>query len=262
MEKECHGLSGEDGNLVNERVSVMQFVNRFMYIMNSLRFSFGRKSFALDELDRKAAAYIRRRNGFFVEVGANDGINQSNTLYFERYLGWCGLLIEPIPELAEKCRRNRPRCLVENCALVAADYPEDTIEMRYCNLMSIVKGAMGGGEQEEQHIRSGMRFLRESERVYTVEVPARTLSWVLDKYNVEHIDLLSLDVEGYEEQVLKGIDFDRHRPEYMLIEVRRRQSVESIIKPYYTLVDVLQTNKSYSDVLYKRLQGCRNGSVS
>jgi hypothetical protein len=59
-----------------------------------------KRSFGLNELDVKLANHIRFRRGFFVEVGGNDGISQSNTAYLERYLGWRGLLIEPIPELA------------------------------------------------------------------------------------------------------------------------------------------------------------------
>jgi len=144
----------------------MNLLRRFKHKIN---LSFGRKSFALDQLDKKLELYLPPlKEGFFVEAGANDGVSQSNTLYFERYMGWRGLLIEAIPELADQCRRNRPRCIVENCALVAADYPEDTIEMQYCNLMSIVKGAMGGDEQDRQHIESGMRFLKKGERVYTI----------------------------------------------------------------------------------------------
>src|SRR5680860_384457 len=56
--------------------------------------------------------------GVFVEAGANDGIWQSNTYLLERR-GWRGVLIEPIPELFDRCRRNRPQSQVYNCALVA-----------------------------------------------------------------------------------------------------------------------------------------------
>lgn len=229
----------------------MNLVRRVKRKINS---RFERKSFALNQLDKKLEPYLQLKRGFFVEVGANDGVSQSNTLYFEKYMGWRGLLIEGIPELAEQCRKNRPRCIVENCALVAADYPEDTIEMQYCNLMSIVEGAMGGTEQDRNHIQSGMRFLKEQEKAYTVEVPARTLSEVLDKHRIEHIDLLSLDVEGYEAQVLKGLDFDRHYPEFMLIEVRNKEEIESIIEQRYEPIAALSINKSYSDMLYRRRQ--------
>ena len=66
-----------------------------------------RRSFGLDKLDVKLEQYVDFDNGFFIEAGANDGIKQSNTLYFEKYRNWRGLLIEPIPELAMKCRKNR-----------------------------------------------------------------------------------------------------------------------------------------------------------
>jgi FkbM family methyltransferase len=211
-----------------------------------------RKSYALNELDIKLLSFLKYKNGFFVEVGANDGINQSNTLYFEKYLNWKGLLIEPIPELAEKCRKNRPKCIVENCALVSFDYQGETIEMQYCNLMSLVKGAMYDKDLESQHLRSGEQFLNGGEKIHTLEVPARTLNWVLDKYQVTNIDLLSLDVEGYEVQVLNGIDFERHLPEYLLIEARNPLEIEDVIGIHYNLVSILHTSNSYSDILYKK----------
>ena len=100
------------------------------------------QSFSLNELDLKLKPYLNFREGFFIEAGANDGVSQSNTLYFERYRSWKGLLIEPIPELAAQCRKNRPGCLVENCALVPFGFSEPQMAMSYCNLMSLVKGAM------------------------------------------------------------------------------------------------------------------------
>lgn len=212
---------------------------------------FRRESFALNKLDLKLRPYLDSRSGFFVEVGANDGVTFSNTLYFEKFKGWRGLLIEAIPSLADQCRLNRPRCIVENCALVAAAGLGTTKQMRYCNLMSIVKGGLNSDEDEERHIQSGMQFLAEGEETYVVEVPARTLSEVLDKYCIEHVDLLSLDVEGYEAEVLKGIELDRHRIEFMLVEVRRAEDIEAVIGHRYELIAVLNECESYSDILYR-----------
>jgi len=211
-----------------------------------------RKSYALNQLDFKLRPYIDFRNGFFVEVGANDGISQSNTLYFEKYKGWKGLLIEPIPDLAEKCLLNRPKCIVENCALVASDYVDKTIEIHYCNLMSVVKGGLNTDIDEQMYIQRGKKYLVEGEETYVVNVPAKTLSQVLKEHHIEYIDLLSLDVEGYEVQVLKGIEFDRHRIEHMLIEVWHREDVESIIGHLYQSIAILNIGDSYSDILFRR----------
>lgn len=57
-------------------------------------------SYSLNELDIKLLKYINKRNGFFIEVGANNGISQTNTLLFEKNYGWNGMLIEAIPDLS------------------------------------------------------------------------------------------------------------------------------------------------------------------
>lgn len=209
-------------------------------------------SFALNELDRKLEKYLKYKNGFFIEAGANDGINQSNTLYFEKYKNWRGLLIEPIPELAIKCKQNRPKCIVENCALVSSKYKDKTIEIQYANLMSVISGGMKTIDEESLHIAQGLKVQNIPETYRTI-VPARTLSSILDEHNIDNIDLFSLDVEGYELEVLKGVDFQKHKPDFLIIEARYKDEIDSFIGNLYEIVDEL----SHHDILY-RLKSLHN----
>ncbi len=213
--------------------------------LNKLAGLVKKKSWALDRLDKKLARFIPQTGGFFIEAGANDGVEQSNTLFFERYRHWTGLLIEPIPELYAKCVVNRPHCVVENAALVSLDYTSTTIEMRHCNLMSLVVGAMKSQQAEDEHIRVGAAV--QGMEPYNIQVAAKPLSMILDKLQIQHVDLLSLDVEGFELQALKGLDFSRHRPEYMLIEARFRDEIEKFLDGRYVAV----AEMSSRDILYR-----------
>jgi len=210
-----------------------------------------KKSFGLNGLDLKLADYLNFENGFFVEAGANNGISQSNTVFLERYRNWTGILIEPIPDLAKLCRHNRPRCVVENYALVPFNYDRDEIDMHYCNLMSLVKQAMPE-EEVKKHIKRGCQL--QKIETYEVKAPVMTLNSILEKRKVKRIDLLSLDVEGFELQVLQGLNFNQFRPRFMLIEVRegQRQKMESFCSNVsYRAVAELSQRDHYQDVLYE-----------
>jgi FkbM family methyltransferase len=163
-------------------------------------------------IDDKLQRHLDIDGGFFVEAGANDGVNFSNTYYLERARAWTGVLVEAIPALYRACVRHRPHSRVVNCALVPPEREGELVTMHYSNLQSIVSGAL-----PYEHVKAGLRS--QGERTYDVRVPGRTLSSVLDEVSPGRFDLLVLDVEGYESHVLRGLDLDRHAPRFALIEV-------------------------------------------
>ena len=205
---------------------------------------------SLYEIDRKLERHLPYRNGFFIEAGANDGYRQSNTYYLERFKGWQGVLVEGIPQLYQECVAQRHNSQVFNCALVADDFQEPSVTMKYANLMSIVDGALKSEAGDRQHLEKAAKYQHDVNRSYDVTVPARTLTSILDEVGVTEIDLLSLDVEGFELKVLKGLNFNKYQPKYMLIEARFKSEIDSYISELYVEVEQL----SFHDYLYQRRQ--------
>jgi len=120
--------------------------------------------------------------------------------------------------------------------------------MTYCNLMSVVDGARGTQADDRLHVERGAQFLSPRDEVRRLVVPARTLDWVLLQEEIERLDFLSLDVEGFEAQALLGLNFDRLSPAWILVEANDRPAVHSLLSPRYKLVKQL----SHHDLLYKR----------
>jgi FkbM family methyltransferase len=171
---------------------------------------------ALFELERKLEPYLSFDNGTYVECGANDGFSQSNTYYLARARGWSGLLIEAVPSLYRICTKFRPESLVLNRAL--SDTDGGTVRIAVDDLMGTVSS-------------SGRTAGK------TVEVSTRRLSTILDEERIPGVDFFSLDVEGFELPVLKGIDFDRHRFRYILVETSQPERVAASLPGSFRLVD-------------------------
>jgi FkbM family methyltransferase len=127
---------------------------------------------------------------------------------------------------------NRPASTVVNAALVSKEFAGTTIEIAYANLMSTINDPARNVLSIEGHVATGARFLKDGEKSllgHKFTVRALTASAVLDQAGATRIDLFSLDVEGYEREVLSGIDYSRHRPRYFLIEARDKPSIDHFL---------------------------------
>ena len=202
----------------------------------------------LDGLDDKLARHLNFRGGFFIEAGASDGYAQSNTFHLEQTLGWKGILVEPLAEAAEQARRNRAGSRVFNCALVADENATPVVQLHGCGLMSVVDDRFEEDEDLEEHLRSG-RVVQSLTESPLLEVPARTLTSILDECPPERgIDFLSLDVEGYELEVLRGLDLKRYAPRMLLVETAGLDAVTEALQPHgYRMVGQL----TYHDYLFQ-----------
>lgn len=146
------------------------------------------------------------KNGFFVDVGAHDGVTINNTLFFEKNDGWRGINIEPLAHIFEKLKLNRPECININAAVDTLDgYAEFSNNTGRCEMLSGLKKYYN-----DLHID---RINRENKQyhgsVETITVKTRSLESIFSEHNVKHINYLSIDTEGAEFAVIKSINFDK-----------------------------------------------------
>ena len=198
----------------------------------------GTKYWGLGDLDKKLISVIGDHQGFFVELGANDGISQSNTKHLEMFHGWRGVLIEPYPGNYRKLSRTRSSSShFVNAACVSFEFPKDEMELTYSDLMTVPMEGASDVADRKRHAESGKKWLRGHETVKTFLARARTLTAILDEANAPKvIDLLSLDVEGGEIEVLNGVAYATYRFKWILVESRdEKRIVEYLEAQGYSL---------------------------
>jgi FkbM family methyltransferase len=150
--------------------------------------------------------FKKMTDGIFLELGADDGENGSNTIFFEQERDWTGLCIEPRLSSYKELIKNR-HCITANVAI--SNKKSDQVDFLE------VQGGMGqlSGLVDTFDPRHLARVKKETAEnntdIKVIQVPSITLNELLKKNNMNHIDYLSLDTEGGELEILQSIDYNR-----------------------------------------------------
>ena len=149
--------------------------------------------FVLAELDFK-------RNGYFVEFGATNGIDLSNTYLLEREFGWNGILAEPASCWYQALKANRNCNIETNCV-----WRDSTSTLNFNEVDAAEYSTIGAYNNNDLHGKT-----RVSGRSYCVTTIS--LGDLLEKYNApREIDYLSIDTEGSEFEILNSFPFGKYQ---------------------------------------------------
>ena len=179
--------------------------------------------------DKLALVYFKNKcGGYFVDIGANDGKEFSNTLLMEEKYNWKGICVEPLPIEFKKCKELRKNSICKNVAIYdqKGEAEFNVIEGEY-NMYSGIR----------EDINHHMNITEQNGTIH--KIPTMTFTELLDECDApSHIDFLSLDTEGSELKILQSLNHDKYKFTYLTIEHNYRE-------PQRTKIRELLLSKGY-----------------
>ncbi|MEI7946587.1 MAG: FkbM family methyltransferase [bacterium] len=157
--------------------------------------------------------FPNKKDGIFVDVGANHPIEINNTLFFEKQ-GWTGIAFEPQADLCELWKSFRKTLCLP--FVLGSERKSVSFILHEAHTLSCVSSDKDQSASSEKH------FISEQYR----------LDDVLREHKISHVDLLSIDVEGYEKEVLLGIDFQKIDITCVVIENDRIRDGDPLIRQF------------------------------
>jgi len=160
--------------------------------------------------------------GFFVEVGASDGIRMSNTYFYEKQLGWSGLCVEPRENVFDKLVSNRS-CFCEQVGIGT-----EAAEVDFLQIDGYGEGLSGVIDKyDPRHQNIIQRYISQHDDYQgqsVIRIQTTPLQTLLDKYCISHIHYLSVDTEGGELAILQSIDWAMTTVDVITVENNYRSN--------------------------------------
>ena len=165
--------------------------------------------FVLSELNFKS-------DGFFVEFGATNGVDLSNTYLLETEFGWNGILSEPAKGYQEQLKKNRNCAIERNCV-----WSQSGKELDFFEAKGGVLSTLNDFVESDFHKREKRR---------TYKVSTISLYDMLVKHNAPKIiDYLSIDTEGSEFEILQNFDFNQYTFKIITVEHNFKKEIREKI---------------------------------
>lgn len=189
-----------------------------------------------------------KRDGFYVDIGANHPIKYSNTFLFKNK-GWRGINIEPNPKRMRLFKIFRRKDINLNIGI-----GREAGEMDFYVFDAHTLSTFDSGSAAEYQ-----KIGHKIERV--IKVPVVPLKDVLEKYSRDkEIDFFSVDTEGYDLEVLKSNDWERFRPRFIILEtVEYRKDGEGkklndIFDPFMSEIGYKKMADTYINTIYEKIK--------
>jgi FkbM family methyltransferase len=159
-----------------------------------------------------------KKNGFFVEFGATNGITLNNTYLLEKHYCWQGILAEPAKIWHKELENTRSCNIEKNCVWTASGEKLNFLEVEAGEFSTI-----------KEYRNSDLNFkIRKKKKEYVVETIS--LNDLLEKYNApQHIDYLSIDTEGSEYNIIEKINFNKYKFNFITIEHNYSENRDKIL---------------------------------
>jgi len=181
-----------------------------------------------------------KKNGLFIEIGANDGKTGSFT-YNLAEIGWYGINFEPVPRIFNLCCENHKHHInVKNYQIGLGETVKDEIIIDADTLSTINKDVINVYLNTPQFSNN----LKNNSNYHKIKI--NKLDNILEENKITNIDVMVLDVEGYEENVLKGFNIKKYNPSIFIIEIADQHpdfiNNEFMMDKYKFLREYFKTN--------------------
>jgi FkbM family methyltransferase len=238
----------------------MEPVKRFLYtnypkqygsminLMETVKFPFkvfflskGMKTyFSTKDQDRWVIedVFKGKKNGFFVDLAATDGIRDNNSYILEHDYDWNGICVEPNPLFQEQIKENRKCHISDNCI---SDVEEEVEFIFNRGIGGIISDDCDNNLAKRSETIDEFRSQNKVKKVKTI-----TFEQLLDKFNAPaEMDYLSLDIEGAETRVFRGFPFDKYLFRCMTIERPTPELNEILLNNGYLFVKNFKVDTFY-----------------
>lgn len=186
-----------------------------------------------------------KKNGVFIDIGACDGKDLSNTLFFEKELDWTGICFEPLNSYFEQLTKNR-NCICVNGAVADFNGKGKFLEVDgYAKMLSGLVNSLSPNWSnviDDQINRNGGSKKE-------IDVDCFILNDILEENQIYKIDLCSIDTEGGEFNIIKTIDLDKFDIDVFIIE---NNGHSEITKNYLLGNGYIFVTKIMNDEIFKK----------